>query len=57
VDQVRRGASFGVYSLTYFPDVISVRNVHDRTDKEMPLSDFIARIRATTPFKTPNGDV
>ncbi|KAJ7271917.1 hypothetical protein B0H12DRAFT_1008395 [Mycena haematopus] len=36
------------------PEVISVRNVHDRTDKDMPFSDFIVRTRATCPFKPPN---
>ncbi|KAF8212090.1 hypothetical protein K438DRAFT_1567794 [Mycena galopus ATCC 62051] len=36
------------------PDAISVRNVHDRTDKDIAFSDFIARTRAISPFKTPD---
>ncbi|KAF7338185.1 hypothetical protein MVEN_02043400 [Mycena venus] len=36
------------------PDTISVRNVHDRSDSDITLSDFIARTRAISPFKTRN---
>ncbi|KAJ7824687.1 hypothetical protein B0H13DRAFT_2443554, partial [Mycena leptocephala] len=32
------------------PTDISVRNVYDRTDKNITLSDFIARTRAISPF-------
>ncbi|KAJ6597028.1 hypothetical protein DFH09DRAFT_109489 [Mycena vulgaris] len=35
------------------PKSISARNVCDRTDKNIKLSDFIARTRATSPFATP----
>ncbi|KAJ6502419.1 hypothetical protein C8R45DRAFT_619402 [Mycena sanguinolenta] len=35
------------------PEVISVRNVHDRTDKDIPFADFMARTRATSQFKKP----
>ncbi|KAJ6525591.1 hypothetical protein B0H19DRAFT_953886 [Mycena capillaripes] len=38
------------------PATIPVRNVHDRTDENIPLSDFIARTRAISPFMTPEGD-
>ncbi|KAJ6496998.1 hypothetical protein C8R47DRAFT_972763 [Mycena vitilis] len=35
------------------PGNISVRNIHDRTDKNIPLSDFIARTRETSSFAAP----
>ncbi|KAK7020501.1 hypothetical protein R3P38DRAFT_2969837 [Favolaschia claudopus] len=45
------------FSPEYFvangPKDISVRNVHDRTDKDISLSEFIERTRAMSPFKEP----
>jgi hypothetical protein len=35
--------------------VISARNVYDRTDKTVTLTDFIARARTMSPFATPGG--
>jgi hypothetical protein len=34
---------------------ISVRNIHDWSDKDLPLSDFVAKSRAASPFVVPEG--